>query len=303
MSEYTAFVNECRDILSEDQIIINADLKYNTSFCIGGYAYVLLLPKDINEISAILRLNMTYAHPIIILGNGSNILASDFLIHGIVIKLNSLCKAMVCEGATINITADKLLIDVARFALKNRLSGLEFACGIPGSTGGAVFMNAGAYGGEMKSVIRSVKAVSRDGEKKIYETDDMKLAYRHSVFQENGDIICEVQLQLKPDTHDSILKQMNDLKLKRASKQPLEYPSAGSVFKRPDGYFTGTLIENAGLKGMTIGGAQVSIKHAGFIVNLGGATAADVCNLIGEIQKRIFAQYNVQLYPELRIVG
>ena len=199
--------------------------------------------------------------------------------------------------------AGALLKDIAEAAAQHSLAGLEFACGIPGSIGGAVFMNAGAYGGETKSVVKAVRAVTRDGEVKNYALDELELGYRHSIFQSNGEAIVEVELELTPGSEEEIRASIADFTQRRESKQPLEMPSAGSTFKRPEGYFAGTLIDQTGLKGLSVGGAQVSTKHAGFVVNKGGATAADVVNLIHEVQKRVKEAHGVELQPEVRLIG
>ena len=196
-----------------------------------------------------------------------------------------------------------MLRDVATYAQENGLAGLEFACGIPGSIGGAVFMNAGAYDGEMKSVVVSVKTVSPSGTVRTYSVEELDFGYRHSIFQSCHEAICEIRLHLREDDRAQILTRMEDLNQRRESKQPLAYPSAGSTFKRPPGYFAGTLIDHTGLKGLTVGGAQVSQKHAGFIINIGNATADDVQRLIAAVQQRVYAKHTVELFPELRIIG
>ena len=201
------------------------------------------------------------------------------------------------------IGAGALLKDVSFFAQQNGLSGIEFACGIPGSIGGAVFMNAGAYDNEMKSIVTEVKTVSATGEIHSYTIDELEFEYRHSIFHKQEEAICEIRLLLQEGNTDDISKTVNDLMDKRKNKQPLEFPSAGSTFKRPTGYFAGTLIDQTGLKGLTIGGAQVSQKHAGFIINIGGATAYDVQQLITSIQKFVYEKHGVELIPELRIIG
>ena len=207
------------------------------------------------------------------------------------------------DGKTVTAGAGALLKDVAAFAAEEELSGLEFACGIPGSVGGAVFMNAGAYEGEMKDVVSRVRAVTRDGEIVSYAGDALRFGYRKSIFQKTEEIIAEVDFLLRNGTKSEIVAKMKQLQEKRESKQPLEMPSAGSTFKRPTGYFAGTLIEETGLKGFSVGGAEISTKHAGFVVNKGNATAKDVLALIEEVQKRVFDLKGVKLHPEVRIIG
>ena len=207
------------------------------------------------------------------------------------------------EGNKIIAGAGALLKDVSEFAASCSLTGLEFAIGIPGSLGGAVFMNAGAYDGETKNVVTGVRAVSASGKVVSYAADELDFGYRHSIFQENGQAICEVEISLQPGDHAVIQEKMDSFTERRESKQPLEMPSAGSTFKRPQGYFAGTLIEQTGLKGFSVGGAQISAKHAGFVVNAGSATAQDVLNLIKEVQKRVYEKNGVKLFPEVRIIG
>lgn len=238
-----------------------------------------------------------------ILGNGSNILVSDEGIDAVVI---SMCRdedqIQVSDDGIISCSAGVSLMKVCRTALKNSLSGLEFAYGIPGSVGGAVYMNAGAYGGEIKDVIFSCKAVSRDGVVTEFKKEDMLLGYRTSVFNSNDYIILSAQFRLKADDPENIKSRMDDFMNRRKTKQPLEYPSAGSVFKRPEGYFAGALIEECGLKGKRIGGAEVSVKHSGFIINVGSATADDVMKLVEFVKETVKKEKGVELEPEIRIV-
>ena len=238
-----------------------------------------------------------------LLGNGSNLLVCDGGIRGLVIRFSHKMAAVVREGTDLIIGAGALLRDATARAQEYGLSGLEFACGIPGSIGGAIFMNAGAYDDEMKSVVVSVKTVTRDGELHLYSAEELDFGYRHSIFHGCDEAICETRLHLHEDDKALILARMEDLNQRRESKQPLSYPSAGSTFKRPPGYFAGTLIDQTGLKGLTVGGAQVSQKHAGFVINIGNATADDVQQLISIVQKRVYAAHGVQLFPELRIIG
>ena len=207
------------------------------------------------------------------------------------------------DGLKLIVGAGAKLKDVSNFAADNGLTGLEFAVGIPGSIGGAVYMNAGAYGGEMKNVISKVRAVSKSGHLAEFNIDALELGYRRSIFQLNGYAICEIELQLEEGNVEDIRRVMDDFTQRRESKQPLEYPSAGSTFKRPEGYFAGTLIDQTGLKGLRVGDAMVSTKHAGFVVNAGHATAADVLGLIEEVKRRVYEAHGVILNPEVRIIG
>lgn len=298
-----AFLGSCHEFLREEQILIDEPMKNQTTFKIGGAADCLLFPSSTEEVRRIVTLVREAGLPLTVLGNGSNLLVRDGGIRGVTLKFNEQMAFIRREGTHIFAGAGALLKDVSEFAAANALTGLEFACGIPGSLGGAVFMNAGAYDGEIKNVAYAVKAVTREGEIKSYTRDELKLSYRHSVFQENGELITEIELELTSGEETAIREKIADFTERRESKQPLEMPSAGSTFKRPVGYFAGTLIDQTGLKGLTVGGAQVSKKHAGFVVNAGGATAADVQNLIREVQRRVFEKHGVELHPEVRMIG
>lgn len=292
------------EILSSEQYIFNAPMSEHTTFKIGGAADILIFPSSAEQVAQIFRLAREFKIPCTILGNGSNVLVLDNGIRGAVVKFSDkFFGNFRAEGTKIFAGAGAKLKEVCSFAAENNLSGMEFACGIPGSIGGAVYMNAGAYDGEMKNVVANVTAVSEAGELKIFSGDELNLGYRQSVFQTNGFAICEVELNLSRGNFDEIKNKMADFTQKRESKQPLELPSAGSTFKRPKGYFAGTLIDNTGLKGLRVGGAMVSEKHAGFVVNVGGATAADVLALIEEVKRRVYEVHGVTLTPEVRIIG
>ena len=275
----------------------------HTTFKIGGTADVLIFPSTIEEVVEVLKFIDEINIPMTILGNGSNVLVRDKGIRGAVIKFNGKFAQIRCDGTKLIAGAGAKLKDVSNFAAENSLTGLEFAVGIPGSIGGAVYMNAGAYGGEMKNIISKVRAVSRSGHLAEFNADTLDLGYRRSIFQLNGYAICEIELQLTEGKVEDIRHDMDDFTVRRESKQPLEYPSAGSTFKRPEGYFAGTLIDKTGLKGLRVGDAMVSTKHAGFVVNAGHATAADVINLIDEVKRRVFEAHGVMLSPEVRIIG
>ncbi len=298
------FGKKLAGFLSEGQIILNAPMSEHTTFKIGGAADVLIFPANAAEVAQIFKLINEFQIPCTILGNGSNVLVRDNGIRGAVVKFtDKFFGSIRAEGTRIFAGAGAKLKDVSNFAAEHNLSGMEFAVGIPGSIGGAVFMNAGAYDGEMKNVIASVKAVTRDGEIKNFCANDLNLGYRQSIFQSNNCAICEVELNLQIGDGADIKNKMADFTARRESKQPLDLPSAGSTFKRPAGYFAGTLIDKTGLKGLQIGGAQVSTKHAGFVVNVGNATAADVLNLIEEVRRRVKEMQGVELMPEVRIIG
>lgn len=269
----------------------------------GGLADVTVFPKSKTEVKQIVDWAREQNVPLTILGNASNLIVRDGGIRGIVMILTDLNSVMATEDGQLIADSGARLIDVSYRALTEELTGLEFACGIPGSIGGAVFMNAGAYGGEVKEVITSVEVITREGELKTYRNADCDFSYRHSVFQTNSDIVLSVTFQLTDGEPIAIKEEMNHLTDLRESKQPLEYPSCGSVFKRPVGYYTGKLIQDAGLQGYRIGGAEISRKHAGFIVNVDKATATDYTDMIEFIQERIWDLNQVRLEPEVRIIG
>ena len=297
------FIKAMRMELPEEQVLTDESMARHTTFRIGGNADVFVLPSSIEELLAVLKLTKRYSVPLTVLGNGSNVLVRDGGIRGAVVSFGKPFSYIEMEGAHIKAGAGAMLGTVSLFAANHALSGLEFAVGIPGSLGGAVFMNAGAYDGEMSQVISEVTAVTPEGEIRRYRTKEMDFSYRHSVFQQNGHIICEIELTLRESKAAAIQEKMAEFTRRRMEKQPLDKPSAGSTFKRPPGLFAGTLIDEAGLKGFTVGGAQVSGKHAGFVINKGGATAADVLSLIEEIQRRIEEKNGIRLTPEIRIIG
>lgn len=275
----------------------------HTSFKIGGNADVYIKVNNLSKLSTILKECQASDVDYMILGNGSNLLVSDDGIRGVVIRLDGdFRKITLLDDTTIFCGAGATLAYLCKFALNCGLSGLEFAWGIPGTVGGAVFMNAGAYDGEMKDVVHSVSHISPSGEIGRTEKENLNFGYRTSVYRRNNMIITGVTLKLKKGNPDEIRAKMDDYMSRRSTKQPLEYPSAGSVFKRPEGNFAGALIEQCGLKGKTFGGAQVSEKHAGFIINKSNATAKDVRDLIGEIQKTVSDKTGYNLECELIIL-
>lgn len=297
------FVDEIRSRMAPEHILLNEPMKDHTTFRIGGPADYLILPASMEDVAFVFQCLKRHDIPFVILGNGSNVLVLDKGIRGAVIKFNSPISAIRKKKNTLTAGAGALLRDVSGFAAENSLSGMEFACGIPGSIGGAVFMNAGAYDGEMKNIVSAVRAISPKGEIVQFTANELDFGYRHSIFQENGCAICEVDLTLTPGNAEEIKEKIAGFTERRESKQPLEMPSAGSTFKRPEGHYAGTLIEQTGLKGFTVGGAQVSDKHAGFVVNAGNATAKDVLELIRQVQDRVFEKHHVKLFPEVRILG
>lgn len=268
----------------------------------GGPVDALVFPVSKTEVQQIVQWTREHEVPLTVLGNSSNVIIRDGGIRGVVLILTEM-NGIRAEKNRLIAQSGARLIDASRRALYESLTGLEFACGIPGSIGGAVYMNAGAYEGEVQNVIESVEVVTLDGELKTYANKDLGFRYRHSNIQESGDIVVETVFHLEKGKKEKIAERMEELTELRESKQPLEHPSCGSVFKRPTGYFTGKLIQEAGLQGMMIGGAQISTKHAGFIVNVAQATATDYVELIEFIKKRIWELYEVQLETEVRIIG
>ena len=278
-------------------------LRHHTTFKIGGPADLFVEPTTMAELSFALRTIHEFDVPVTIIGCGSNILVKDGGIRGAVVSVRHMTQIMDCNDNVLCIGSGYMLKDASEFAWENGLTGLEFAIGIPGTLGGAVFMNAGAYDGEMSHVVTAVRAVDFQGNIKEYDASHLDLGYRHSVFHDNHEVIGEVIMTLKPGDKNVIKARMDELTEKRESKQPLEFASAGSTFKRPPGYFAGTLIEQTGLKGLSVGDAQVSHKHAGFVINTGSASAKDVLDLIAEVQRRVYDQHGVHLEPEVRMIG
>ena len=281
---------------------LNEPMRAHTTFKIGGEADIFIIPASPAALISAVKKCAELEIPYFILGNGSNLLVSDGGIEGAVISLAGI-NGISSDGEKITCGAGAMLSSVCLKALSLSLTGIEFAYGIPGTAGGALYMNAGAYGGQMADVIESAECLTASGEIKTLKKEDMRLGYRSSVFKKGGLIIISLTLALKKGDKAEIKAEMDDLLNRRKQKQPLEYPSAGSTFKRPEGYFAGALIEKNGLKGLTVGGAQVSEKHAGFVINRGGATAADVKALIGKIQKTVFENDGVMLEPEVIFTG
>ena len=296
------FIEKLKNILEDEEIALDVPMKKHTYFKVGGPADIMVTPKSKQKLIDVVKLctkeNMHY----MIIGNGSNLLVRDGGIRGVVIKLTALNNITVNEN---EITADcgALLSDVCKAALAESLTGFEFACGIPGSVGGAVFMNAGAYDGELSYVITEATVINGEGKLIKLNNKELELGYRTSSVMKNGYVVLGATFQLKKGDYHKIKARMDDLTAKREEKQPLEYPSAGSTFKRPVGYFAGKLIQDAGLKGYSIGGAAVSEKHSGFIINKENASAKEILNLIDHVQKTVKDMFQVELHPEVRIVG
>ena len=292
-----------RKLGEQVEILVAEPMKNHTTFRIGGPADALALPKTPEEVAEVVHFCYEHAQPYYVLGNGSNLLVSDEGYRGLVLQLYRNFNEIQVNGETITVQSGAMLAAVARTAYQTGLTGLEFASGIPGTIGGAVVMNAGAYGGEMKNVLKEVTVLTKEGEVLVIPAKALELGYRTSVIPKNGWIVLGAVLQLKKGDQEQILARMEELKEQRITKQPLDLPSAGSTFKRPEGYFAGKLIMDAGLRGFTVGGAQVSEKHCGFVVNRGNATAADVWKLICEVKRRVKEMTGVELEPEVKLLG
>ena len=292
-----------RKLGEQVEILVAEPMKNHTTFRIGGPADALALPKTPEEVAEVVRFCHEHAQPYYVLGNGSNLLVSDEGYRGLVLQLYRNFNDIQVNGETITVQSGAMLAAVARTAYQTGLTGLEFASGIPGTIGGAVVMNAGAYGGEMKNVLKEVTVLTKEGEVLVIPAKALELGYRTSVIPKNGWIVLGAVLQLKKGDQEQILARMEELKEQRITKQPLDLPSAGSTFKRPESYFAGKLIMDAGLRGFTVGGAQVSEKHCGFVVNRGNATAADVWELICEVKRRVKEMTGVELEPEVKLLG
>lgn len=296
------FMDALKTILDEEQIKEQEPMKLHTTFRVGGPADVLVTPNLV-QLPLIIKLCKLYDVPYTMVGNGSNLLVGDRGIRGLVIELSRPAEEICLDGTKMTVAAGTMLSKAANAAADHCLTGLEFAAGIPGSIGGAVVMNAGAYGGEMKDIIENVTVLDKNGDELVLSAEELELSYRHSCIPENGYIVMEATLHLARGDEKEIRDTMADYRNRRTEKQPLNYPSAGSTFKRPEGYFAGKLIMDAGLKGYTVGGAQVSEKHAGFVINAGDATAAEVKQLMQDVSDKVEEQFGVTLEPEVKMIG
>ena len=296
------FLTELQNVMGGSGIFMEEPMKKHTTFRVGGPADVLVQPDE-TALAAILALCRQYHVSYSFIGNGSNLLVGDKGIRGVVIEMTEPMGNIEVHGTRITAQAGAMLSKIANTAASNGLGGMEFAAGIPGSVGGAVVMNAGAYGGEMKDIIERVYVLDENGAQLELDRTALNLGYRHSCIPEKKYIVTKVVLELVPRDEVEIRSKMKDLNEKRAEKQPLQYPSAGSTFKRPEGYFAGKLIMDAGLRGYQVGGAQVSEKHCGFVINKGDATAADICQLMQDVADKVQAQFGVVLEPEVKMIG
>ena len=307
------FHKELTEIIPAETILLDEPMKKHTTFRIGGNADMFVSPA-IEKIPEIVALAKAHNVPVTIIGNGSNLLVGDKGIRGLVLSIGKGADGIetpdlvqmstdVADKVCMTVGAGALLSKVAAEAARNSLTGFEFAAGIPGTIGGAVVMNAGAYGGEMKDVLVSVRVLSKEGEVLTLTRDELDLSYRHSCIPENEYVVLDAVLELKKGDASQIKAAMEDYRGRRIDKQPLEYPSAGSTFKRPEGYFAGKLIQDAGLRGYRVGGAQVSEKHCGFVVNTDNATAQDVLQLIEDVKEKVYEEFQVELEPEVKMMG
>lgn len=295
--------NELLKIMSEEQVKTEEPMKNHTTFRVGGPAEFFVMPRTAEEVKKVIDLCRRESFPYYIIGNGSNLLVSDQGYRGVVLQIYKEMSYIEIEENVVVAQAGALLSAIANKALENGLTGFEFAAGIPGTLGGACVMNAGAYGGEMKDVLEEVTVLTEEGEVLIIPKENLELGYRTSIIARKGYIVLEARIQLREGEKEAIKSLMEELKDKRVSKQPLEYPSAGSTFKRPEGYFAGKLIQDAGLRGFSVGGAQVSEKHCGFVINRENATAADVAELMRQVSARVEEEFGVKLEPEVKRLG
>lgn len=296
------FYDEITTALPELQVLKDESMSRHTTFRIGGPADYFVCP-DREQIAEVLAVAKKCGMAITVIGNGSNLLVGDKGIRGLVVEIGSAMNQIMVDKNHITAGAGALLSQVAAKAAAAELGGMEFAAGIPGSVGGAVTMNAGAYGGEMKDILRTVTVLTPEGELKTLDISEMDLSYRHSCVPEQQYIVLEAEIELGYKPEEEIRAQMEELRNKRIEKQPLEYPSAGSTFKRPEGYFAGKLIMDAGLRGYRVGDAQVSEKHCGFVINRKNASAQEVRQLMQDVQDKVKAQFGVMLEPEVKMLG
>ncbi len=294
---------ELCQILGEENVRVSEPMSRHTTFQVGGPADYFVTPKEERQIQDVAAVLQGAGVPFYIMGNGSNLLVGDKGYRGVMIQICKKMNQIEIQDNMIHAQAGALLSKIAAKALTAGLAGFEFASGIPGTLGGAVMMNAGAYGGEMKQVVTAARVMKISGEMEEVPVGEMGLGYRTSIFSKNGDIVMSADIKLDTGDVEKIRANMEELKKKSVEKQTLEYPSAGSTFKRPEGYFAGKLIQDSGLRGFRVGDAQVSEKHCGFVVNRGQATAAEIMDLIEQVSDRVYTQFGVRLEPEVRQVG
>ena len=298
-----AFIDFLESIVAAENILLEEPMHKHTTFRVGGPAEVFVTVENKEQLEKIIKYLNLVERPYFILGNGSNLLVGDKGYRGVIIRLGGEFNTLKTEGTLLTAGASVLLSAVAREAMENGLTGMEFASGIPGSIGGGVKMNAGAYDGEMRQIVESVQVMYKDGSILDLDNETMEFGYRNSVIKNRPYVVLQVSLRLQPGNREEILARMNDLAARRKEKQPLEFASAGSTFKRPEGYFAGKLIMDSGLRGARIGGAQISEKHCGFVINDGTATAADIAELIQEVSETVKEKFGVTLEPEVILLG
>ena len=297
------FYNQLLTILNKEKIYLDEPMKKHTTFRVGGPADYFVTPSNVEEVKLVVELCKKENVPYYILGNGSNLLVGDKGYRGVMIQIYKEMSDIIVDGEEIRVQAGALLSRIGVAALEAELQGFEFAAGIPGTMGGAVVMNAGAYGGEMKDILMSATVLTPEGEVLVLKNEELELGYRTSVIAKKDYVVLEATVKLAKGSKEDIRGKMDELKVQRTTKQPLEYPSAGSTFKRPTGYFAGKLIQDAGLRGFQVGGAQVSEKHCGFVINKDNATAADVVELMKQVSDKVYAEFGVTLEPEVKRIG
>ncbi len=294
--------NRLKLIAGDSNVRCDEPMSSHCTFKAGGTAKYYVIPDEYKKVRDVLRLCVEENIPYYVIGNGSNLLVQDDGFDGVIIEIDSALAKIEINGNEIVAKAGAKLSKIAVKALNESLTGFEFAHGIPGNLGGAVTMNAGAYGGEMKDVLKWVKVLDNNGEMKTLKAEELELGYRTSIIVKEKMIVLEACIELHEGNRDEIEMHMKELMAKRKEKQPLEYPSAGSTFKRPEGYFAGKLIQDAGLKGYRVGGAMVSEKHSGFVINYDNATATDIINLMKDVRKKVYEEFQVTLEPEVKIL-
>ena len=297
------FYNQLLTVLNKEKVYLDEPMKKHITFRVGGPADYFVTPSTVEEVKNIVALCKKENMPYYILGNGSNLLVGDKGYRGVMIQIYKEMSGIEVDGEIIRVQAGALLSRIGVAALEAELQGFEFAAGIPGTMGGAVVMNAGAYGGEMKDILVDATVLTPEGEVLVLKNEDLELGYRTSVIAKKDYVVLEATVKLEKGNKEDIRGRMDELKVQRTTKQPLEYPSAGSTFKRPTGYFAGKLIQDAGLRGFQVGGAQVSEKHCGFVINKDNATAADVVELMKQVADKVHAEFGVTLEPEVKRIG
>jgi len=297
------FYNRIKEIIEENRIYVDEPMKKHTTFRVGGPADYFVVPRTKEEVKELISVCKEFDMPYYVLGNGSNLLVGDKGYRGVIIQVYKEMNQIQVEGENIKVQAGALLSRIGNVALEAELSGFEFAAGIPGTMGGAVVMNAGAYGGEMRDVLVSATVLTPQGELLTLSNEELELGYRTSIVAKKDYIVLEATIGLHKGDKEAIRARMDELRVQRTTKQPLEFPSAGSTFKRPEGYFAGKLIQDAGLRGFQVGGAQVSEKHCGFVINKENATAADVWELMQQVSAIVKEKFGVELEPEVKRLG